>query len=133
MCGPSSSFSTAARSGGRWSVTISQIKIDGEVRVRGDIAKAVDLPPRDISVPILELRGELGVREDFEPPKDRVLNLSLLEEHRTSAADVLVDQLGPLGDVFDVASLALAASSAVASRRICSAARSCLVSSFTST
>jgi hypothetical protein len=50
--------------------------------VRGDVAKAVDLPPRDIRVSILELRAELDnrIHKDLEPPQDGVLNLALREE-----------------------------------------------------
>jgi hypothetical protein len=71
--------------------------------VRGDVAKAVDLPPPDLAMPILEPRAESGgrVREDLEPPQDRVLDQSMLEEHRTPVADVVVDQLDALSDVFD--------------------------------
>lgn len=58
------------------------LEINVEVSVRCDVAEPVDLAPRDISVPILELRTELRGRigEDLEPPQDGVLDLSLLEE-----------------------------------------------------
>jgi hypothetical protein len=71
-------------------------------------------------VPILELLAEPGgrIREDLEPPQDRILDLSLLEERRTPVADLLVDQPDALSDVFEIASLALAAHSAIASRLI---------------
>lgn len=57
-------------------------EVDVEVGVGGDVAKAVDLPPQDVWVPILELLAALGgrIREDLEPPQDRILDLSLLEE-----------------------------------------------------
>jgi hypothetical protein len=50
-------------------------EVDVEVSVRCDVAEAVDLPPRDLWVPVLELLAELGgsIREDLEPPQDRVL------------------------------------------------------------
>ena len=38
------------------------LEIDVEVSVRGDVAEAVDLPPWDISMPILEFRAELRGR-----------------------------------------------------------------------
>jgi hypothetical protein len=61
-------------------------EVDVEVSVRGDVAEAVDLPPRNTWVPILELRAELGgrIRKDLEPPQDRILDLSMREEGRTS-------------------------------------------------
>jgi hypothetical protein len=78
-------------------------EVDVEVSVGGDDAKAVDLPPREIWVAILELRSELGgrIRKDLKPPQDRILELSMLEEGRPSIADVVVDQPEALGDVLE--------------------------------
>jgi hypothetical protein len=54
-CGVWSSSSTVVRSAGTWSVTIFPytLEIDVEVSVRGDVGNAVDLRPRDSSMPIL--------------------------------------------------------------------------------
>jgi hypothetical protein len=55
---------------------------------------AVDLWPRDTSMPILEFQAAPGgrIRKDLEPPQDRVLDQSMLEERRTPVADVVVDR-----------------------------------------
>jgi hypothetical protein len=90
----------------RWQVVCHDLpdafEVEVEVGVRGEIAEAVDLPPWDTWLPILELRAELGrrIREDLEPPRDRVLDLLLLEEGCTPAADVFVDELDDLVDVW---------------------------------
>ena len=38
------------------------------------------------------------IRKDLEPPQDRVLDPSMLEERRTPVADVVVDRVDALGD-----------------------------------
>lgn len=62
------------------------LEIHVEVGVRGDVAKAVDRPPRNVGVAVLELGTELTSRigEDLEPPPNSVLDLAVLEERRTA-------------------------------------------------
>jgi len=105
------------------------------VCVRSDVAKAVDLPPRNLAMAALEFRAQLGrgVRKDFKPPQDRVLHQPLLEERRTPVTDLVVDQPDAVSDVLEIEPLALAAHNATASRLIRSATRPFPASSFTST